>query len=78
MDYKGIFVNEDLGFKKVPTLSIYSVYVIHKETKVIVWSGEVEATTNLKACLKWRKENPDLRAKYKDDYQLAVKRINTV
>ena len=54
-DYKGIFAADNLELgKDIPNFGIYQVNVVKKSnTKQVVWSGQVEATSAKKAQEKW-------------------------
>jgi len=79
-DYKGIFAADDLGFgSDTPNFGIYQVNVVKRSnTKEVVWSGEVEATSAKKAQQKWRIEHADVRAKYDHSYALMIKRVTSL
>jgi hypothetical protein len=65
-----------LGSYAIPKLGIYQVNVVKRSnTKEIVWSGEVEATSGKNAQEKWRKEYADVRSKYNHSYALLIKRV---
>ncbi len=76
-DYKGIFSSDDFGLgSNTPNFGIYQVNVVKRSNiKEIVWSGEVEATSNKEAQQKWRNEYPDVRARFDHSYALMIKRI---
>lgn len=76
-DYKGIFAADDLGLGGViPDFGIYQVNIVKRvNTKEIVWSGEVEASSAKKAQQKWRKEYPDVRVRFDHSYALMIKRV---
>ena len=76
-DYKGIFAQEDLGLSNgTPNSGIYKVDVVKRNnTKEVVWSGEVEATSAKKAQQKWRNKYPEVRSRYDHSYALLIKRV---
>lgn len=79
-DYKGIFAADDFGLGfDTPNFSIYQVDVVKRSnTKEVVFSCEVEATSSKKAQQKWRKEYADIRSMYDNSYALMIKRITSL
>jgi hypothetical protein len=79
-DYKGIFAAGEFGLNSnTPDFGIFQVNVVKRSnTKEVVWSGEVEATSSKKAQYKWRNEYPEVRAKYDHSYALMIKRIKDI
>lgn len=73
MDYKGIFDQE--YFNETHSASkkrIYLVRVVHRETKEVVWTGTVEATSCKNAQKQWRKEYSAVRNQYDHSYCLVI------
>ena len=76
-DYKGIFASENLGLGRDSRVTnIYEVNVVKRNnTKFSYWSGQVEATSHKGAQQQWRKEYPEVRAKFDHSYALIIKPI---
>jgi hypothetical protein len=74
-DYKGIFAADDMGLgNDTYNLGIYKVSVVKRSnTKEVVWSGEVEATSAKKAQQEWRKRYAHIRVMYDHSYALVIK-----
>ena len=75
-----IFAADDFGLGfDTPNFSIYQVDVVKRSnTKEVVFSCEVEATSSKKAQQKWRKEYADIRSMYDNSYALMIKRITSL
>lgn len=52
----------------------YTVRVMHRDTKDVVWTGSVKASSSKGAQRQWRKEYSHIRAQYDYSYCLGISR----